>query len=137
LEAFIWLVLILGVVFLLDLVTPENISVRPLFVVPVLLVGLVNDKNIAICLAFIAASLFTGSYYWNHPSQTLADVGANFFVSLIAYQIVAYCSLLAARSIALFSKLVIDYQRENLALKRKLELQKEEAKGDPSDQGKE
>lgn len=124
-EAFSLLVSLLGVIFLIDILTPESISFRPLFVIPVLLVGLVDDTNIAICLAFIAASLFAGSIYWNHPEQGLTEIGVNFFVSLSANLIVAKCSLLAARSISLLSKLLIDYQAENLALKQRSELQQD------------
>lgn len=71
-------------IFMLDIGTPAHMTVRPLYILPVLLSGLIGEWNFVACIAVMAATLRGGSHYYSDPLQTEMDICVNFAVSLIS-----------------------------------------------------
>jgi hypothetical protein len=86
----------LFIVFLLDIVTPSQISLRPFYAIPVLLAATNSDslRRDSVTI-FVAALLFAASSHIKNPTQGPLHILINFFVALAAYALVWLFALVA------------------------------------------
>lgn len=119
LKIFFTLVALDVLLMLADAYTGENVSLRPLFLVPVVLSGLLNDRNYVRAFCLITALLFAESFRLSHFSDRREfNYLMAMLPALIAYGILAELSLFSMRTLQKMGFMLLRQDKELRALRQ-------------------
>ncbi|MGJ0505923.1 MAG: hypothetical protein ACR652_02065 [Methylocystis sp.] len=118
LKIFFTLIALDLLVLLADAETSENLSMRPLFLVPVVLSGLLNDRNYIRAFCVITALLFAESFRLSHFSGREFNYLMAMLPALIAYGILAELSLFSMRTLQKMGFMLLKQDKELRALRQ-------------------